>query len=108
MIGGQILKFAHHKSRTLRFGGLVSTVACLVLSGSWLLADQDPSQEAVVHFPDCSAGSQRRPASQREGIKPFLIFLPSFLVLHRVFQVLGYAGIPALPSADNRSIEVYF
>jgi tetratricopeptide (TPR) repeat protein len=49
-MGGQIVRFTHHKSRILRFPGLVSTIACVVLSCCWLLANQDLSQEAVIHF----------------------------------------------------------
>ena len=44
------MKFAHHKHRTLRFPRLVSTIACVVLLSGWLRADQDPSQEVVIHF----------------------------------------------------------
>lgn len=44
------MKFAHNKGRTLRFPGLVSTITRVFLSGCWLQADQDLSQEVVIHF----------------------------------------------------------
>jgi len=46
----KILKFAYPEGRTLRFLGLVSTIACVVLSSCWLPAGQEPSQEVAIHF----------------------------------------------------------
>jgi tetratricopeptide (TPR) repeat protein len=92
-MGGQILKFAHHKGRILRFPGLVSTIACVVLSVCWVQAGQDPSQEVLIHFRTAQQAATAGELDRAAGEYKTVLTLDPTLVEARVNLGLIYHAL---------------